>query len=72
MHLLLTFAGCNEWALDNNLAEDWADDFKNISYQDSKTSNDTPRMEIDWIRFYKKSNYGYYGNGTPSRNKPMY
>lgn len=72
MHLLLTFAGCNEWALDNNLAEDWADDFKNISYQDSKTSNDTPRMEIDWIRFYKKSNYGYYGNGAPSRNKPMY
>lgn len=78
MHLLLTFAGCNEWALGNSLAEQagkdgsWANDFKNISYSDSKTNPDTPRMEIDWIRFYKKSNYKYYGNGAPSRNKPMY
>lgn len=78
LHLLLTFAGCNEWALGEAAAEQaakdgsWANDFKHISYQDSKTSNDTPRMEIDWIRFYKKSTYKYYGSGTPTRNKPMY
>lgn len=80
LHLLLTFAGCNEWALDHNDENtpcvekhpDWADAFKNISYEDSKTNSATPRMEIDWIRFYKTSNYNYIGNGTPSRNKPMY
>lgn len=78
LHLLLTFAGCNEWSLGQSVAEQaakdgsWANDFKHISYQESKTSEDTPRMEIDWIRFYKKPNYSYYGNGTPSRNKPMY
>lgn len=78
LHLLFTFAGCNEWSLGEAAAEQaakdgsWANDFKHISYQDSKTSNDTPRMEIDWIRFYKKSTYKYYGSGTPTRNKPMY
>jgi hypothetical protein len=29
-------------------------------------------MEIDWIRFYKKPTYDYFGSGTPTRNKPMY
>lgn len=78
LHLLLTFAGCNEWSLGEAAAEaaakdgSWANDFKHITYQESKTSNDTPRMEIDWIRFYKKSNYQYYGSGTPTRNVPMY
>lgn len=78
LHLLLTFAGCNEWALGEGLAEtagkdgSWANDFKHITYQESKTHNDTPRMEIDWIRFYKKANYEYYGSGMPTRNKPMY
>ena len=74
----LTFAGCNEWALGDAAAEQaakdgsWANDFKHISYQESKSSNDTPRMEIDWIRFYKKPTYDYFGSGTPTRNKPMY
>ena len=78
LHLLLTFAGCNEWALGDAAAEQaakdgsWANDFKHISYQESKSSNDTPRMEIDWIRFYKKPTYDYFGSGTPTRNKPMY
>ena len=78
LHLLLTFAGCNEWALGDAAAEQaakdgsWANDFKYISYQESKSSNDTPRMEIDWIRFYKKPTYDYFGSGTPTRNKPMY
>ena len=78
LHLLLTFAGCNEWALGDAAVEQaakdgsWANDFKHISYQESKSSNDTPRMEIDWIRFYKKPTYDYFGSGTPTRNKPMY
>lgn len=78
LHLLLTFAGCNEWSLGEAAAEQaskdgsWANDFKHISYQESKSSNDTPRMEIDWIRFYKKPTYDYFGSGTPTRNKPMY
>ena len=77
---LITYtpAGCNEWALGDAAAEQaakdgsWANDFKHISYQESKSSNDTPRMEIDWIRFYKKPTYDYFGSGTPTRNKPMY
>ena len=72
MHLLLTFAGCNEWALDGRKDTDWADDFKDISYEDSKTNDRTPRIEVDWIRFYKSANYKYKGNGAPTRNKPMY
>ena len=78
MHLLLTFAGCNEWALGDAAAKaaakdgSWANDFKHISYEESKTSNDSPRMEIDWIRFYKKASYKYYGSGLPTRNIPMY
>ena len=78
LHLLLTFAGCNEWALGDAAVEQaakdgsWANDFKHISYQESKSSNDTPRMEIDWTRFYKKPTYDYFGSGTPTRNKPMY
>lgn len=78
LHLLLTFAGCNEWSLGKEAAEaaakdgSWANDFKHISYQESKTSVDTPRMEIDWIRFYRKSGYKYKGHGSPTRNIPMY
>ncbi len=79
MHLLLTFAGCNEWALNyygdkpcEEVYPNWADAFKHISYEDSKTNSATPRMEIDWIRFYKTSNYHYIGNGTPAKNTPMY
>ena len=78
LHLLLTFAGCNEWSLGKEAAEaaakdgSWANDFKHISYQESKTSVDTPRMEIDWIRFYRKSGYKYKGHGSPTRNIQMY
>ena len=70
MHMLLTFAGNNEWATGEHA--NWADGFKDITYEESKTNAKTPRIEIDWIRFYKKSNYHYYGNGAPTRNKPMY
>ena len=41
LHLLFTFAGCNEWSLGEAAAEQaakdgsWANDFKHISYQDS-------------------------------------
>ena len=75
---MLTFAGCNEWSLGKEAAEaaakdgSWANDFKHISYQESKTSVDTPRMEIDWIRFYRKSGYKYKGHGSPTRNIQMY
>lgn len=75
MHLLITFAGCNDWALGEGgeaTHPDWANDFKDISYEDSKTNERTPRIEIDWIRFYKTSDYKYIGNGTPAKNTPMY
>lgn len=75
LHFLITFAGRNEWALGDyteDFKEEWWSDWKNISYEDSKTNNDTPRMEIDWVRFYKNDNYQYIGGGLPQRNTPMY
>lgn len=75
MHLLLTFATGADWAMpgggtiDNQIANA----LKRFPYNGNELEGtDYPRMEIDWIRFYTKSNYGYLGNGSPTRNTPMY
>lgn len=79
MHLLLTFGCGSEWALNNpgftedEMKAEIAKTLGKIPYAGSKTNTDTPRMEIDWIRFYKKSNYLYKGNGVVKwKNYPMY
>lgn len=89
MHLLLTFGCGSDWALGMQLNPSASEEekakhkekikaevdkvLKNIPYAGSKTNPNTPRMEIDWIRFYKKSNYLYRGNGVVQwKNYPMY
>lgn len=79
MHLLITFAGGNGWALGNQnisdeaAAAELAKTLKNIPYAGSKTNPETPRIEIDWIRFYYKDNYKYKGDGVIKwKNYPMY
>lgn len=72
MHLLITFAGNNSWALGKE-ESNWGRFIDNISYEQSKTDKRTPRVEIDWIRFYTRTGYQYTGQSTsPTRNKPMY
>lgn len=79
MHLLLTFGCGSDWALgskglsEEEMKAEIDKTLKNIPYAGSKTNSNTPRMEIDWIRFYKTDNYLYKGNGVVTwKNYPMY
>ncbi len=57
-HILLTMrAGYPDY---EDGATDWkTSDFAALSYDDAIDSDVTPRMEIDWIRYWKNSNYDY-------------
>lgn len=76
MHLLLTLSTGDGWAMPGGTGT--TEDkiyavMKDLPYNGNQLEGTNyPRMEIDWIRFYTKSNYGYLGNGTPTRNTPMY
>lgn len=76
MHLLLTFATGADWAMPGGGGT--ADDkifavMQSLPYNGNELDGtDYPRMEIDWIRYYTKSNYNYLGNGGATRNTPMY
>lgn len=62
MHLLITFGGDSNWALGYNRPEPhtgWDKYLRNIPYDGSKTNPRTPRMEFDWIRYYKLDTYKY-------------
>ncbi len=51
---------------------DWADSsFKTISYDSSKTSDDTPHMDIDWVRVWRNSNHGQTAGGN-GQNSGVY
>lgn len=46
--------------------------FRNMSYEESKTSDNAPRIEIDWIRYWKNDDYSYpsgwiNGNGAAAQ-----
>ena len=60
-HILLTMLAPNDWSLQGGSGgvsgPNWDNGFANITYEQSKTHPDTPRMELDWIRFYKNSDY---------------
>ena len=74
MHLLLTFATGADWAMPSgDVNTQIANALQRFPYNGNELDGtDYPRMEIDWIRFYTKSGYGYLGNGGPTRNTPMY
>ncbi len=79
-HLLITPGVASSWAGVTTSAyteaqidaAKWADSsFTGISYEDSKTSDLTPHMDIDWIRIYANDNFSTYysayninGNGN--------
>lgn len=68
--LILSLRLKTRWALGDNPADSWDDGFEGISYEDSKTNPNTPRMEIDWVRFYKSASY--QGGGNPVFQKKPY
>ena len=58
-HYLLTLGAPSEWALGYTDIPPvgWDSGFSTITYEASKTNQETPRMEIDWIRYYSNDNY---------------
>ncbi len=68
-HFLLTAGLAAEWAcgplsLEEVNAGGWAaSEFLNLTYEQTKTSDLTPRMEIDWVRFWINENYTTEGAG---------
>lgn len=62
LHLLLTMGAPSSWALgQTGLPSGWDSGFADITYEDSKTNPKTPRMEVDWIRFYINDDYSDEG-----------
>ena len=55
LYMLITLDAPNSWA--GGAYEGWDSGFANISWEESKTNVNTPRMEIDWIRFYISAGY---------------
>ena len=55
LYMLITLDAPNSWA--GGAYEGWDSGFANISWEESKTNENTPRMEIDWIRFYISAGY---------------
>lgn len=55
--LIINLGLKNSWALGNNIPEGWDSGFAGIGYEESKTSDASPRMEVDWVRYYTNSNY---------------
>ena len=77
-HIILTLAAPSKWALGGgsiDINDFWTPDkgwdtgFANITYEQSKTHPNTPRMEIDWIRFYTNSDYQSHLNSSGFNNK---
>nr|WP_302830498.1 DUF5006 domain-containing protein [uncultured Bacteroides sp.] len=71
LHLLLTmmFQKANLPNKDNWDDISWASGFSDITYSNNEKNENTPRMEIDWIRFYKNANYSV---GDKKFNKGLY
>lgn len=70
LHILLTTGlaaewSCGELTLDEINSGSWADpQFTALSYEESKSSDLTPRMEVDWIRYWINENYTTAGAGN--------
>jgi len=56
-HLLLTLGAPSEWGLGSPVPAGWDAAFADIAYSDSKTDPRTPRLELDWIRYYTNALY---------------
>lgn len=71
LHFLLTmmFQKGNLPGKDNWDNIDWASGFSAITYSTNEQNANTPRMEIDWVRFYTNDNYSV---GDKNYNKNLY
>ena len=73
-HLLLTAGLAGEWqcgplTLEEVNAGGWAaSEFLNLTYEQTKSDENTPRMEIDWIRLWINENYTTDGAGGVNPN----
>lgn len=65
-HYLLTLGAPSAWSLGYTDIPPvgWDSGFSTITYEASKTNQETPRMEIDWIRYYSNDNYSKPANIT--------
>ena len=74
LHILLTAGLAAEWSCGELTLEEvneggWADpEFLDLTYEESKTSDLTPRMEVDWIRYWINENYTTDGAGGVNPN----
>lgn len=77
-HIILTLAAPSKWGLGGGTTDandywtpdkGWDTGFANITYEQSKTHPNTPRMEIDWIRFYTNSDYQSHLTNSGFNNK---
>ena len=60
---------CGELTLEEVNEGGWADpEFLGLTYEESKTSDLTPRMEVDWIRYWINENYTTDGAGGVNPN----
>ncbi|MCD8312945.1 MAG: DUF5014 domain-containing protein [Bacteroidales bacterium] len=70
-HILLNiYAG---WNSDSKDPHDWAtEDFCNLTYPESIYSDVPPRLDIDWIRYWKNDNYNYEDMDFPLDGNNQY
>lgn len=77
-HILLTTGLGAEWAcgpltLDQVNAGGWAaSEFLNLTYEQTKSDANTPRMEVDWVRYWINKNYTDAGAATVFQNAQMF
>lgn len=57
LHFLLTMGAPSQWGLGTPIPAGWDSAFADILYNDSKTNTRTPRMELDWVRYYTNAHY---------------
>ena len=61
---------CGPLSLEEVNAGGWAaSEFLNLTYEQTKSDENTPRMEIDWIRLWINENYDFGGPYTMNTEK---
>lgn len=72
LHFLLTMGAPSEWGLGSPVPSGWDSGFADILFNDSKTNSRTPRMELDWIRYYTNANYSIGDRKSAYTHNNMY
>ena len=72
LYFILTLAAPKNWALGPTIPNDWDLGFANITYTESKVNPKTPRMEVDWVRFYTNDVYDAGDKKSSYTHKDFY